>query len=191
MPFQFHPQNIPDVILIRAQAFIDSRGFFLESYRQPVFQQHGIPHHFLQDNISHSIRGVLRGLHYQKHPKAQAKFVIPVQGEIFDVAVDIRRGSPTYSQWTGSNLSAERHEMLYVPAGFAHGFCVLSEAATVLYKVSAEYAPDCERGIRWNDPDLGIIWPCTAPVLSARDAQLPLLQHADNNFVFDSTRGAV
>jgi len=186
MPFEFQPQRIPDVILIRALVFNDPRGFFLESYRQSLFQRHGIPPHFLQDNISHSIRGVLRGLHYQKHPTTQAKLVMPVQGEIFDVAVDIRRGSPSYGNCVACNLAAERREMLYVPPGFAHGFCVVSEAATVLYKVSAEYAPDCERGIRWNDPDLAIKWPYASPLLCARDAQLPLLRQAENDFVFDS-----
>jgi dTDP-4-dehydrorhamnose 3,5-epimerase len=182
MPFQFHPQHIPDVVFIQAQAFGDPRGFFLESYRLTAFQQHAIPHAFVQDNISHSTRGVLRGLHYQKHPKAQAKLVLPLQGEIFDVAVDIRRGSPTCGRHVGVNLSAGRHEMLYVPAGFAHGFCVLSDTATILYKVTAEYAPDCERGIQWNDPEIGIAWPCATPVLSGRDAQLPPFAGADNNF---------
>ncbi|MBM3861385.1 MAG: dTDP-4-dehydrorhamnose 3,5-epimerase [Verrucomicrobia bacterium] len=185
MPFEFHRQNISDVVLIRAKTFDDSRGSFWESFRQSAFETHGLPCRYPQDNISYSTCGVLRGLHYQKHPKAQAKLVMPVQGEIFDVAVDIRRGSPTYAQWTGINLAADRHEMLYVPEGFAHGFCVLSQRATVLYKVSAEYAPDCERGIRWNDPELAITWPCDSPTLSPRDAQLPLLKDAENNFSYN------
>nr|NIV32120.1 dTDP-4-dehydrorhamnose 3,5-epimerase [Anaerolineae bacterium] len=139
---------------------------------------------FVQDNRSHSTSGTLRGLHYQMHPKAQGKLVMALTGKVFDVAVDIRTGSPTYSQWVGTTLSADRFNMLYIPAGFAHGFCVLSERADLVYKVTDEYAADLERGIRWDDPDVGIEWPVAEPILSARDAELPLLRDAENNFRF-------
>jgi dTDP-4-dehydrorhamnose 3,5-epimerase len=124
----------------------------------------------------------LRGLHYQKHPRAQGKLVRVVQGEIFDVVVDLRKGSPTYGRWVGVTLSGKSFQMLYVPVGFAHGFCVLSETADVFYKVTAEYAPDLARGVLWSDPALGIEWPITDPVLSAADSKLPLLAQADHNF---------
>lgn len=187
MGFRFHPQSIPDVVLIQADSYRDARGFFAECYRTSVFRQHGLPETFVQDNLSYSVRGVLRGLHYQRPPKAQTKLVIPLDGEIYDVAVDIRRGSPNYGKWVGCNLAAARHESLYVPAGFAHGFCVLSNSATVLYKVTSEYAPDCEAGIRWNDPDLQIPWPCQTPILSARDAALPRLREVNPDFHFQAS----
>jgi len=127
---------------------------------------------------------VLRGLHYQMHPKAQGKLVMALTGEIYDVALDIRTGSPTYGRWVGATLSADRFNMLYIPVGFAHGFCVLSERADVLYKTTDEYAADLDRGIRWDDPQIGIDWPIAGPILSAKDAQLPLLRDAENNFRF-------
>jgi dTDP-4-dehydrorhamnose 3,5-epimerase len=136
----------------------------------------------VQDNLSHSRHGVVRGLHYQNHPKAQGKLVTVLKGEIFDVAVDIRKGSPTYGRWVGITLSADSYRMLYIPVGFAHGFCVMSDEAMLSYKATEEYAPDLERGIAWNDPDIGIRWPIESPILSARDAQLPLLNEADNSF---------
>ncbi|MBI5033635.1 MAG: dTDP-4-dehydrorhamnose 3,5-epimerase [Chloroflexi bacterium] len=183
MPFQFQRLQIPDVILVQVSGQPDARGFFRETYRQAEFAAHGIPP-FVQDNHSRSMRGVLRGLHYQKEPHAQGKFLIVARGEIFDVAVDIRKGSPTYGKWVGEILSAENGRMLYVPPGFAHGFCVLSDMADVLYKVTAEYAPESERGIRWNDPAIGIDWHYADPILNSRDSQAPLLRDADNNFVF-------
>ena len=182
MSFQFRALQIPDVILIEPKRHGDDRGFFLETYKMSSFSANGIPQSFVQDNLSHSARGVLRGLHYQKHPQAQAKLVMPLRGRIFDVAVDIRQGSPFYGQWVGLELSSERFQMLYVPVGFAHGFCVLSEEADVLYKVTAEYAPDLDRGIAWNDPEIGIQWPAVEPLLSPKDASLPNLAQADNNF---------
>jgi dTDP-4-dehydrorhamnose 3,5-epimerase len=182
MPFQFDRLQIPDIILIEAKRFPDHRGFFMETYKRSEFAAHGIPHTFVQSNCSHSVRGVLRGLHYQKHPQAQGKLVTVLTGQIFDVAVDIRRGSPTYGRWVGEVLSAESGRMIYVPEGFAHGFCVLSQEADVLYMVTDEYARELERGIVWDDPEIGVQWPITNPVLSARDAQLPLLKDADNNF---------
>lgn len=184
MPFEFKRLQIPEVILIEARSFGDDRGRFLESYKMSEFATNGIPDQFVQDNISCSVRHVLRGLHYQVRPRAQGKLIMALQGQIFDVAVDIRRGSPTYGQWVGLTLSADPLQLLYIPAGFAHGFCVLSDEAVVSYKVTAEYAPEQERGIIWNDPVIGIEWPAKAPILSSRDAQLPLLEDADNNFAF-------
>lgn len=178
MPFQFQQLRLPDVVLIEPRTYADDRGFFRELYKRSDFAANGIPQAFTQVNFSHSQQGVLRGLHFQKPPKAQGKLVMALRGEIFDVAVDIRPESPTYGQWVSQVLSAERLQMLYVPAGFAHGFCVLSEEADVLYKVTEEYAPELERGIVWNDPDIGIHWPIADPILSLKDAQLPLLAEA-------------
>lgn len=185
VPFTFTPQGIPDVQLIEAQAFGDDRGFFAETYKASDFLAHGIPA-FVQDNLSHSQRGVLRGLHYQKNPAAQGKLVMVVRGEIFDVAVDIRRGSPTYGRWVGAVLSERNHRLLWVPPGFAHGFCVVSDCADVLYKVTSEYSPTHDRGIRWDDPQVCIHWPqgSPSPSLSPKDADAPFLDAADNNFVY-------
>jgi len=185
MPFEFQRLEIPDVILVSAKQFVDDRGYFLESYKQSEFADNGIPWAFVQDNRSHSTQQVLRGLHYQLQPGAQGKLVAVLSGEIFDVAVDIRQGSPSFGHWVGATLSADRFNMLYVPVGFAHGFCVLSERADVLYKVTAEYAADLDRGIRWDDPQIGIAWPIAAPILSEKDAALPLLHDAENNFRFE------
>jgi dTDP-4-dehydrorhamnose 3,5-epimerase len=184
MPFEYHPTEIPEVILVDPRRFADDRGFFMETYKASEFATHGLPTTFVQDNLSYSSRGVLRGLHYQLHPEAQGKLVTALTGRIFDVAVDIRRGSPTFGRWVGQELSAQNGQMLYVPPGFAHGFCVLSDTAHVLYKVTAEYAPELDRGILWNDPEIGITWPVKDPVLSAKDAALPVLREADNSFRF-------
>jgi dTDP-4-dehydrorhamnose 3,5-epimerase len=184
MPFQFERLEIPDIILVTAKHFVDDRGFFLESYKQSEFADNGIPWTFVQDNRSHSAHRVLRGLHYQMQPRAQGKLVMALAGEIYDVAVDIRQGSPTYGRWVGATLSAERFNMLYIPVGYAHGFCILSERAEVLYKTTDEYAANLDRGIRWDDPQIGIDWPLADPILSAKDAQLPLLRDAANNFRF-------
>lgn len=170
--------------MVEAQAFEDPRGLFKELYERSVFIGNDIPDVFVQDNYSHSVRGVLRGLHYQKPPRAQAKLVMPLRGEIYDAAVDIRRGSPTYGQWVGVTLVARAHHSLYIPIGFAHGFCVLSAEAEVVYKVNREYAPECERGIRWNDPAIGIDWPIANPLLSPKDARLPRLHEAEQDFVY-------
>ena len=182
MPFQFKRLEIPDVILVEAKAFPDERGFFMESFKESVFAENGINTKFVQDNYSHSTKGVLRGLHYQKDPKAQAKLVMAITGEIFDIAVDVRKGSPTYGRWVSEILSAQNHKLLYVPKGFAHGFVVLSNEADVVYKVDAEYSPEHERGILWNDPDVGIKWPTNQPIMIKKDLELPTLQNADNNF---------
>jgi dTDP-4-dehydrorhamnose 3,5-epimerase len=178
MPFQFSPLEIPEVILVETKRFGDDRGFFMETYKQAEFAANGIPGPFVQDNCSHSAQGVLRGLHYQIPPYAQGKLLVAVQGEIFDVAVDIRRDSPTFGQWVGAVLSAANGRMLYIPPGFAHGFCVLSDFATLTYKVTAVYMPQYEQGIIWNDPAIGIDWPVSNPTLSARDRQLPTLAQA-------------
>ncbi len=184
MPFLFQRLKLPEIILIEARVHEDPRGVFMEVYGRSAFSAHGIPDTFVQDNFSRSVHGVLRGLHYQKPPKAQAKLVTALRGEIFDVAVDVRRGSPTCGEWVGITLSARERRMLYVPKGFAHGFCVLSPEAEVLYKASEEYAPECERGILWNDPAIGIDWPIPDPLLSPRDARLPLLGEAEQDFVY-------
>ncbi|MGH9922895.1 MAG: dTDP-4-dehydrorhamnose 3,5-epimerase [Nitrososphaerales archaeon] len=184
MPLKFSRLEIPDVILVEAQAFADERGFFMELFKESIFIANGIDSRFVQDNYSHSIKGVLRGLHYQMNPKAQAKLVKAIRGKIFDVAVDIRKGSPTYSEWVGEILSGDNHRMLYVPIGFAHGFCVLSDEADVLYKVNQEYAPEYDRGIIWNDAKIGIKWQVDKPSLSQKDVKLPYLKDADNNFVY-------
>lgn len=183
MPFDFRRLSLPEVILIEAQAFPDERGFFMETYKRTAFAEHGLAAAFVQENHSRSGYGVLRGLHYQLRPHAQGKLVRAVVGEIFDVAVDIREGSPTYGQWVAERLSADNRRMLYVPEGFAHGFCVLSEVAEVVYKTTSEYAPESEAGILWNDRAIGIDWPVERPILSPRDAALPPLREARNNFV--------
>ena len=184
MPFTFKKLSIPSVVLIESQAFSDERGFFMEGFKESVFSTNGINTKFVQDNHSHSVKRVLRGLHYQKNPKAQAKLVIVIRGEIFDVAVDIRKGSPTYGKWVGEILSEQNHKLLYVPEGFAHGFYVLSNEADVLYKVNSEYSAEHERGIAWNDTNISIKWPTDKPIMIKKDLELPLLKNADNNFVY-------
>lgn len=184
MPFEFQRLTIPDIILITPHVFNDSRGFFTETYQKSAFLKNGIPDEFVQDNFSHSIRGTLRGLHFQKPPQAQAKLVMVLKGEVFDVAVDIRKHSPTYGQWVGLTLSDKKAQVLYIPIGFAHGFCVVSDEADFLYKVSAEYSPELDNGIFWNDPDIGIDWPIAEPILSHKDIKLPLLKDANHYFDF-------
>ncbi|MHB8603124.1 MAG: dTDP-4-dehydrorhamnose 3,5-epimerase [Nitrosotalea sp.] len=184
MPFKFKRLEIPEVILVEAQSFSDDRGFFMEGFKESVYVANGIDTRFVQDNYSHSIKGVIRGLHYQKNPRAQAKLMMALKGEIFDVAVDIRKGSPTYGKWVGEILSDKNHKLLYAPEGFAHGFCVLSDQADVLYKVSSEYSPEHERGILWNDLELAIKWPADKPVVIKKDLQLPTLKNADNDFAY-------
>lgn len=178
VPFRFQRLEIPEVILVETQTLEDDRGFFAEVYKMSEFSAHGISQAFVQDNLSRSVRGTLRGLHYQEHPKAQGKLVMVLKGRIFDVAVDIRVDSPTCGKWVGEVLSAENRRMLYMPPGFAHGFCVLSDEADVFYKVTEEYAPELDRGIIWNDPDIGIQWPIADPILSPKDAQLPPFRRA-------------
>lgn len=186
MPFEFTRLKIPDVLLIRAKAFPDHRGYFMEAYKRSEFVANGIAQAFVQHNCSYSVRGVLRGLHYQMHPMAQGKLVSVLRGEIYDVVVDIRDGSPTYRRWVGIQLSAEDHASVYIPIGFAHGFQALSEEAIVVYKVTEEYAPEADRGIIWNDPELAIDWPIKGAILSPKDEELPSLAEAENNFVYDA-----
>ena len=167
---KFTPTAIPDAVLIEPKVFGDARGFFMESWNKRTFEQAGIAAHFIQDNHSRSTRGVLRGLHYQIR-QPQGKLIRVIAGDIFDVIVDIRRSSPTFGHKVCVRLSAEQHNMLWVPAGFAHGFYVLSEHADVLYKSTDFYAPEHERSILWNDLNLAIEWPLSgAPTLSAKDA---------------------
>lgn len=167
------PLAIPEVILFEPNVFGDDRGFFFESFNQRTFEDAvGRPVRFVQDNHSRSARGVLRGLHYQLEPHAQGKLVRVVQGEVFDVAVDIRRSSPTFGHWVGAHLSAQNKHQLWVPEGFAHGFVTLSDTAEFLYKTTNFYAPAAERAIVWNDPQLAINWPLQGiePLLSGKDA---------------------
>ena len=167
---KFSPSRMPDVFLIEPRVFGDARGFFFESWNEREFAHAGIRARFVQDNHSRSVRGVLRGLHYQVR-QPQGKLVRVTEGEIFDVAVDIRRSSPTFGKWEGAHLSAQSKNMLWIPIGFAHGFCVLSDFAEVLYKTTDFYGPEHERCILWNDPELKIEWPISgAPTLSAKDA---------------------
>jgi dTDP-4-dehydrorhamnose 3,5-epimerase len=170
---QAQKMDIPDVILFTPRVFGDDRGFFFESYNQKVFQEAtGIKPEFVQDNHSRSQKGVLRGLHYQLPPHAQGKLVRIVAGEVFDVAVDIRRGSPFFGKWVGAVLSAENKQQLWIPPGFAHGFVTRSDTAECLYKTTAFYALESERCIIWNDPDIGVDWHYEdAPLLSEKDLQ--------------------
>jgi dTDP-4-dehydrorhamnose 3,5-epimerase len=184
MPFTFQRLRIPDVILIEPKVHTDPRGFFMETYKRSEFISNGIPEKFVQDNFSHSSRGTLRGLHFQKPPKAQAKLVMVLKGDVFDVAVDIRKNSPTYGQWVGITLSETKFQMLYIPVGFAHGFCVLSDEADFVYKVSDEFTPELDSGILWSDPAIGIEWQISAPLLSLKDMNLPLLSEVSNDFLY-------
>jgi len=175
------PLTIPDVILLEPQVFADERGFFYESFNQKSFEEAtNLSPTFVQGNHSKSIKGVLRGLHYQMSPKAQGKLVRVVQGEVFDVAVDIRKSSSTFGQWVGETLTAENKKQLWIPEGFAHGFITLSATAEFLYATTQYYAPECERCIAWDDPTIGIDWPTNIePLLSAKDQQGFLIQNAE------------
>src|SRR5260221_1226639 len=175
MPFTFQATDLPGVVLIEPKIFRDDRGFLLESYKQSEFSAAGLEVQFVQENHSRSAYGVLRGLHYQRPPDGQGKLVRVVAGEIFDVAVDIRADSPTFGKWIGVSLSASNSRSLYIPAWFAHGFCVVSDHAEVIYKTTAEYAPQSEHGARWDDPALDISWPISYVTVSDRDVRLPWL----------------
>ena len=175
MPFSFEQTPLPGVVIVEPKVFVDPRGFFMETHKRSAFVAAGIDAEFVQENHSRSIAGTLRGLHLQRPPKAQAKLVRVVEGEIFDVAADVRPGSPTYGVWVGARLSSENRRSIYIPAGYAHGFCVISEAAEVIYKTTDEYAPELEWGVRWDDPLLAIDWPCSDPILSERDRTWPYL----------------
>jgi dTDP-4-dehydrorhamnose 3,5-epimerase len=178
MAIQVQETNIPGVRICVPDVYPDARGFFMETYQQERYDAAGIPGPFVQDNYSHSARGVVRGMHYQLE-KAQAKLVFVPHGEIFDVVVDVRRGSPAFGQWQGYHLSSENRKQLYVPVGLAHGFCVLSETVDVMYKCSNVYYPEGERGLLWNDPGIGIEWPVDDPIISGRDTKHPCLAEID------------
>ena len=171
---EVQPLAIPEVMLLRPRIHVDPRGYFFESYRERPYMELGIGP-FVQDNVSRSTRGVLRGLHLQ-HPQGQGKLVHVLVGEVFDVAVDLRPASRTFGQWIGERLSQENHRQLFIPAGFAHGFLVLSDEAIFSYACSAPYSPEAEIGIRYDDPDIGIAWPIERPILSEKDRAHPYLR---------------
>ena len=178
---------IPDVKLLEPQVFGDARGWFMESWSKRKFEEGGLYVDFLQDNHSYSAeKGTLRGLHYQLNPMAQAKLLRATRGTIFDVAVDIRKGSPNYAKWVGYELSAENKRQLFIPRGFAHGFITLTDDVEVQYKADNYYAPDCDGNIRWDDPEIGIQWPIEPIILSDKDEKAPLLKERTNlNFVYE------
>jgi len=171
---KFIETSLPGCVIIEPQVFGDSRGFFYESYNEAKYREAGIDRRFVQSNVSRSARGVLRGLHYQ-WPHPQGKLVSVLDGEVFDVAVDIRQGSPTFGQWTGVMLTAENHRHFWIPEGFAHGFCVVSEHATFSYQCTDLYDAKADGAVRWDDPAIGIDWPVKEPLLSEKDARAPLL----------------
>lgn len=174
MPFSIESVHLGEIKVIVPQVFGDHRGYFMESYRKDLFTDLGIPYEFVQDNHSRSVKGVVRGLHFQWQP-AMAKLMRVTVGSVFLVAVDIRRGSPTLGQWFGLEVSAENKRQVFAPPGFARGFCVLSDVAELQYKCTATYNAACEGSIRWNDPTIGINWPVDVPSLSDKDANAPLL----------------
>lgn len=171
---KFSETSLPGVLVIEPRVFGDSRGFFYESYNEKTFRDAGIDRRFVQSNVSRSSRGVLRGLHYQ-WPNSQGKLVSVLEGEVYDVAVDIRRGSPTFGQWAAAMLTADNHRHFWIPEGFAHGFCVVSEFATFAYQCTDLYSPTADGSVRWDDPAIGIDWPVSDPLLSDKDARAPLL----------------
>lgn len=174
MAVRFRETELPGVLICELKIFSDDRGFFVETFHGEKYGAGGIKGDFVQDNFSHSKQGVLRGLHYQLH-HPQAKLVSAISGAIYDIAVDIRRGSPTYGKWAGTILSGENKRQLFIPVGFAHGFCVLSETADVVYKCTDFYNPEDDYGIVWDDPRFAIDWPVVNPVLSKKDAELPTI----------------
>ena len=176
---------LPGVLVIEPRVFRDERGMFAETYHAGRYLSAGLPAEFVQDNVSRSAQGTLRGLHFQAPPHAQAKLVSVLEGEVFDVVVDIRRGSPTYGEWFGTDLSAGTMRQLYVPAGFAHGFCVTSETALFAYKCSTGYTPTAEGSVRWDDPDLAIPWPVIDPTLSDKDRRAPSFADLSSPFTYD------
>jgi dTDP-4-dehydrorhamnose 3,5-epimerase len=186
MPFEFKRfSELPEIILIEPRVFADERGWFMEAYKKSEFARQGINAEFNQDNRSRSTaKGTIRGLHYQNEPAAQGKVVCCIVGEILDVAVDIRKGSPTYGRWVSAVLSEENHRALWIPSGFAHGLCTMAEVTEIGYKVTAEYSASHDRSIRWNDPSIGIKWPTMTPILSKKDAEAPFLRDADNNHIW-------
>jgi dTDP-4-dehydrorhamnose 3,5-epimerase len=178
--------ELPGVVILEPQVFGDARGWFMESWSQKKMEDIGISVDFVQDNHSFSAeKGTLRGLHYQLNPMAQAKMLRVSRGAIFDVAVDIRRGSPTFAKWVGVELSAENYRQLFIPRGFAHGFITLTDDVEVQYKADNFYSPDCDGNIRWDDPEIGVVWPISPRVLSDKDSSAPLLsERTELNFVY-------
>lgn len=187
--FDVQPLDLPEVKLVTPRVFRDQRGFFLERYVRKAYADAGIGNAFVQDNHSRSQKGTVRGLHFQRPPHAQAKLVSVTRGTIFDVAVDIRVGSPTYGRWVGAVLDDVDLRQLFVPAGFAHGFAVWSGLADVLYKVDAPYAPQAEGGLRWDDPTVGVAWGVSDAVVSAKDRELASLEALVSGFTYGETPG--
>jgi dTDP-4-dehydrorhamnose 3,5-epimerase len=187
MPFTFHQTDLPGVVIIEPKVFSDGRGFFMEAYKKSDFAAAGIDVNFVQENHSRSVGGTLRGLHFQRAPKAQCKLVRVVQGQIFDVVVDLRPDSPTFSRWISVELSSENPRSLFVPAEYAHGFCVTGAEAYVVYHTSEEYSPDLESGVRWDDPRLAIAWPIAQPRLSERDRRWPPLSEVSGRVLPSGT----
>lgn len=181
---KFTPLEIPEVILVQPDVFGDARGFFQETYHAGKYAAGGVVGTFIQDNFSFSRRGVLRGLHYQRR-NPQGKLVYVARGEVFDVAVDMRRSSPTFGRWVGQLLNDQNHHQMWVPPGFAHGFCVLSEEVEFLYKCTQLYDPTDDRGVLWNDPDIGVQWPLSDPSLSGKDIKQPRLRDLAPDQLFD------
>ena len=186
MPFTFHASDVRDVVIVEPTSFADDRGTFRETFATAAFGDVGLPTSFAQSNLSVSRPGVLRGLHFQTDPMAQGKLVSCAAGAVFDVAVDLRVGSPTYGRWVGEELSLVNGRMLWVPVGFAHGFCVLGTTDAVLsYSVTEVYSGPNDGGIRWDDPTIGVAWPMRNPILSVKDQSLPLLADYEPGFRFD------
>jgi len=179
MSFTFRALAIPDIILIEPKVFYDNRGFFFESFKASDFEKFNMPTNFDQENFSLSKKNVLRGLHYQKDPKAQGKLVSVLRGGVLDVAVDIRNGSKSFLKWVTAELNDRNHAALYIPPGFAHGFIALTDDVHLLYKCTNEYDPQADAGIRWDDPDIGIKWPVKHPILSEKDSSLPYARDAE------------
>ena len=187
MAFSVTPLAIPDVLLVQPARMADPRGYFVETFSRRAYRELGIACDFVQDNQSFSTRrGIIRGLHFQRPPHPQAKLVRVLKGSVFDVAIDLRRGSPTFGKWCGATLTAEKANQLFVPHGFGHGFCTLESDTEVAYKVDDYYAPECEDGLIWNDPDLGIAWPIESweAILSEKDARLPRLSVFEAPFIY-------
>lgn len=183
------PTKFQEVLLLEPTVYGDDRGFFFESYSEKLYKENGIELNFVQDNHSLSQKsGTIRGMHYQLEPKAQTKLVRATRGAIYDVVVDIRKGSPTYGEWEGFILMADNKRQLLVPQGFAHGFCTLVENTEVQYKVDKVYSPEHDRGISWNDPSIGIIWPVSNPILSEKDKHHPTLELTENNFEWEGIK---
>lgn len=180
--FTFERQSIPEVVVVTPTVFGDDRGFFMEEYTQSEFIEGGITTKFISMNHSRSTKGVLRGLHFQKPPHAQAKLIRCIIGEIFDVAVDLRKNSPTYGKWVSAIISAENKKMFYVPEGFAHGIATLSDVAEIVYLQGAEYNVESEGGLMWNDPTVGVMWPISDPILSEKDKIQPSLADTDSGY---------